>query len=297
MTTQSSWIKIEENGLHVLLEVTESGDVRLLHMGPDRAEAAQSWPEKKRSKFRLTEIQASGENHDDHHGSKHTGTLPAKRLTFGRLADRRHAQGRQLTVELSDPLTRLEVRCHLQFFDGLPAVRCWTEIFNPSDAEIGLEYVSSFACTGLLDDDSGRREEVVMNMVNTLLLRIHQSGHLAEISDDRFELIREAIAYYKTIRQDLKRGRPFWPLGLPTFGDGWMAFGMQGAERTYLAVWRMGGAESIGIPLERFGDNEVKFRQAYPNEADSAVEWDAALRELRVSLTHPASARLYELDL
>ena len=48
----------------------------------------------------------------------------------------------------------------------------------------------------------GDSEEAVFNMVNAMLLRIHQSGHLAEISKERFALVKEGIAYYKKIRAD-----------------------------------------------------------------------------------------------
>ena len=39
----------------------------------------------------------------------------------------------------------------------------------------------------------GTEEEVIFNMVNALLLRIHQSGHLAEISPERFALVNEGF--------------------------------------------------------------------------------------------------------
>ena len=50
----------------------------------------------------------------------------------------------------------------------------------------------------------GTKEEVIFNMVNALLLRIHQSGHLAEISPERFELVKEGIDCYKEIRSGIK---------------------------------------------------------------------------------------------
>ena len=43
----------------------------------------------------------------------------------------------------------------------------------------------------------GTKEEVIFNMVNALLLRIHQSGHLAEISPERFELVKRELTATK----------------------------------------------------------------------------------------------------
>ena len=50
----------------------------------------------------------------------------------------------------------------------------------------------------------GDKEEVIYNMINAMLLRIHQSGHLAQLPAERLALVKEGIACYKTIRQDIK---------------------------------------------------------------------------------------------
>lgn len=76
--SKSRWIELAENGLHLLIEVAEGEVVRLLHFGTDEYTGIRDWPEKTRAKYRILEVHASGENHDDHHGSKHTGTMPGK---------------------------------------------------------------------------------------------------------------------------------------------------------------------------------------------------------------------------
>lgn len=65
----------------------------------------------------------------------------------------------------------------------------------------------------------GDKEEVVYNMINAILLRIHQSGHLVNLGDERFALVKEALSYYKEIRNDIKEALPFWPLGLSQYKD------------------------------------------------------------------------------
>ena len=59
---------------------------------------------------------------------------------------------------------------------------------------------------------------LVFSMVNAMLLRIHQSGHLAEISPERRELVREGIAFYKRIRGDIKNGLLPIKVSPSTFG-------------------------------------------------------------------------------
>lgn len=145
----------------------------------------------------------------------------------------------------------------------------------------------------------GDDEEVIFNMVNALLLRVHQSGHLAELSPRRRELVKEALDYYKTIRGDIREALPVWPLGLPAHGDDWISLGLRRGDKLYLAVWRIDGESAeLALPLPELGGKTVAVRCAYPAAAtDSSCSWDAAAGELRVKLPNPRTARLFELTL
>lgn len=84
----------------------------------------------------------------------------------------------------------------------------------------------------------GDCEEVIYNMVNAMMLRIHQSGHLAELSTERFQYVKEALEYYKRIRGNLKTALPYWPLGISDYEDPWVSLGLKAQRGEYLAVWR-----------------------------------------------------------
>jgi alpha-galactosidase len=142
-------INIEENGLHIALNVNEHGDVRLLHFSALPFDPATINGEKHEQWFRLIQLQVTGEDQDDHHGVKHTGTQPGKRLRYVGIHDGRNEAGRLVEIELSDPVLKLAVVCHWQFYDGVPVIRAWTSVENRGEAAVGLEYVSSFALTGL----------------------------------------------------------------------------------------------------------------------------------------------------
>lgn len=139
-------IRFEENGIFLHVHVTDAGDVRLYNLSavedpvPPRDEKAGKY-------FRLVELQGTGFNQDDHHGAKHTGTQPGALLRYVRHGDHRNHFGRKLEIEQS--FAGLFVTSHLQFFDGVHAVRCWTTLVNRSDQSFPLEYVSSFALSGL----------------------------------------------------------------------------------------------------------------------------------------------------
>jgi alpha-galactosidase len=156
----AQWIEIAENGLHLTIEITEEQHVRLLHFGSKpRPAEVENWDDKKKSMFRLTEVHISGENQNDHHGSKHTGSMPGSRLKLVQRTDDRNVVGRKLIFAMTDDVTGVYVESHIQFYDGISVARFWTEVENRGSAPVGLEYVSSFAYTGLDKEGLATREE------------------------------------------------------------------------------------------------------------------------------------------
>lgn len=142
----------------------------------------------------------------------------------------------------------------------------------------------------------GDDEEVIFNMVNALLLRVHQSGHLAELSPRRRELVKEALDYYKVIRKHISHASPFWPLGLPDDQAEWVSLGLRRGDRRYLAVWRIAGdAVDIRLPLKELQGLAPSFQCAYPKQHDSVWKWDKEAGELNVFLPPGKTARLFEI--
>ena len=142
----------------------------------------------------------------------------------------------------------------------------------------------------------GDDEEVIFNMINALLLRVHQSGHLAELSPRRRELVKEALDYYKVIRTDIPHSAPFWPLGLPDSQGNWVSFGLKRGDRRYLAVWRIAGDEvSISLPIESLKGQEPVITCAYPQQHDSVWQWNKEAAQLTIFLPPGKVARLFEI--
>lgn len=143
----------------------------------------------------------------------------------------------------------------------------------------------------------GDDEEAIFNMVNAMLLRIHQSGHLAEISKERFALVKEGIAYYKKIRADLREGLPFWPIGPARYQDGWASVAIVNGKKTYLAVWRRDSQEkTITLPHRHLRGKKAEAVCAYPaDERGCRYAWNNALGELTVELSERISARIFEI--
>jgi alpha-galactosidase len=131
------------------------------------------------------------------------------------------------------------------------------------------------------DDD----EAVVVNMVNAMLLRMFVSGHLAELSASRRALMAEAIAAYKTMRQYLREGVPFWPLGMPEYPAAWLAYGTTAGSSSYLSVWNMGDETgSIALSLPAFRDQPLEVEAVYPVCRPVDWQWHPESATLRVQL-------------
>ncbi|MDF2589632.1 MAG: glycoside hydrolase clan [Anaerocolumna sp.] len=145
----------------------------------------------------------------------------------------------------------------------------------------------------------GNGEEVVFNMINAMLLRIHQSGHLANLSNERMELVKEALDYYKVIRNDIKTALPFWPLGLSKFSDSWVCLGLKAGNKNYVAVWRRNSESDVcSLPLMHLAGKEITVSCAYPinrNDYPCDYNWNCNTGNLTVKLQNAFSARLFEI--
>jgi alpha-galactosidase len=142
-------------------------------------------------------------------------------------------------------------------------------------------------------------------LAGALLGRIHLSGHLNRMTSAQLDLVRQAVAVYKEIRPDLRRAVPFWPLGLPDWGDSWVALGMRaggtgtgtGTGTTYLTVWHRAGEERERVlPLLHLRGRAVGVEILHPATPPGSAEWSAESGELTVTLPRTPTALLLRLD-
>lgn len=143
----------------------------------------------------------------------------------------------------------------------------------------------------------GDDEEVIYNMVNAMLLRIHQSGHLVNLSEERMSLVKEALDYYKGMRMDIKTALPFWPLGLSTYQDTWISLGLKNNNKTYVGVWRRNSSSNkCVLPLKHLKGKQVDVSCGYPKIENCQYQWNMEEGNLTVLLPNPVSARLFEIS-
>ncbi|MGN0602163.1 MAG: alpha-galactosidase [Oscillospiraceae bacterium] len=143
---------------------------------------------------------------------------------------------------------------------------------------------------------SGDREEVVFNMVNAMLLRIHQSGHLGQIEPERKALVNEAINVYKTIRGDIKEALPFWSLGTSKFSDEWTSLGLRTEHTAYLAVWRRNGENSrCVLPVEFLKGKDAEMSCIYPSFNEEQFRFCKESGQVIVRFGKQYTARLFKI--
>lgn len=141
------------------------------------------------------------------------------------------------------------------------------------------------------------REQTVFNCVNSCLMRIHQSGHMGVLAEDKREIVREELDYYKVIRKDIKEALPFWPLGLAKDGDDWMCLGLKSGKKRYLAVWRIKEGDVCRLPLADCRGEELDVKVAFPaDDVSCRVSWDSEEGVLEVALPQEGMARIIQLS-
>lgn len=141
-------LDFSQNGIAFLIEITEdnSAFLKCFTNGEplDKREKKARW-------CPLVELQISGTNPDDHHGAKHTGSYGSYALKYISHKEEQTQNGNLVFFLLSDGCINATV--YYQFYNDIAVVRSWTVVENKGEIPAGIEYVSSFAYTGLDDGE------------------------------------------------------------------------------------------------------------------------------------------------
>lgn len=154
-----------------------------------------------------------------------------------------------------------------------------SELYDPRNEEIVNERVS--------------RERVVMNMVNSILGRIHLASRINLLDEEKRALIKEGIELYDKIRDDKLISLPYLPKGYANFGDKTVASGLLCGEKLYLAVWNLGGERHVEIKLPEISVKDAKV--VYPLSLETKFSFGNS--SLTVDFTEDMQARIFEIDL
>lgn len=138
------------------------------------------------------------------------------------------------------------------------------------------------------------REEIIFNMVNAMLMRIHQSGHLEKLEKEKLDLVKEGISVYKEIRLHIPMSKPVWYSEISHLDDPWFSFALEDQKEIYLAVWRTRSQNDF-YELEL--DQPVKeIRQIYPKAEDANAQAVLENDKIRIHFSQDKMARLYKIN-
>ena len=133
-------------------------------------------------------------------------------------------------------------------------------------------------------------EQVIFNMVNSFLGRMHLASYVNFLNERKFELIKEGIKVYDGLSEFKKSAYPFLPNGFCRFGDKLVASGLINGDKIILAVWNTGEA---GCKTINLGVKVKSLKTVYPkNSALKVVENDGILK---IEFTESYQARLFEI--
>ena len=135
-------------------------------------------------------------------------------------------------------------------------------------------------------------DEIIMNMVNSFLGRMHLASHLEYMNESQLALVREGVAYYKTFSEVKKTATPVLPLGFTHFGDERVAAGLKSGKKIYLAVWCLSDKKGIDIPL---GEKIASARLTYPMVQNAKIKAKGDV--LRLRFDRKNTAAFFEIEL
>ena len=139
-------------------------------------------------------------------------------------------------------------------------------------------------------------EQTIFNMVSALLLRVHHSrtasrDFLCELAVGQRRHCFVPSGYVPTFQRDFPSGR----FGLPRFGDGWAAFGLDCGRIGYIAVWRFDGRNCNAIISLPSGARKQTFECIYPQSRSPKLAWSSG--KARITLPQEHSARLFRFEM
>ncbi|MFC5828880.1 glycoside hydrolase family 36 protein [Nonomuraea insulae] len=140
-------------------------------------------------------------------------------------------------------------------------------------------------------------EEIAFTMCTGILGRLYLSGNLHRMTPEQLALVSDGVRLHKSLRPDLLRATPCWPLGLPGWDDPWLALGLRSGEATHLGIWRRPGAQDTTVlPLPHLTGRDLSVEIAYPSAADGWTHtWNPRTAELTVTAVPAPTARILHL--
>ncbi|MBS6441554.1 MAG: alpha-galactosidase [Coprobacillus sp.] len=140
-----------------------------------------------------------------------------------------------------------------------------------------------------LADEQIDDEAVNMNLLNAMIGRVHLASKLYLLNEEKQERIKNGLTFYHQLDEIRHQGDPIFPLGLSSYMDEHLAFGLKKGNKAYIWVYNMKGLKPIRIRLKK----TKEIRLAYP--LDLLTKYEVKENELIFYPEKECSARLFEV--
>lgn len=158
---------------------------------------------------------------------------------------------------------------------------------------VGSDYVINgvFAPDKQWIADNVGDEQVVMNMINSFLGRMHLASHLEMLPERQFALVQEGVAYFDELSAVKHTALPCFPNGFTQFEAHCVSSGFTSGDKLYLAVWNL--SEDNLTRTIQVGKQYSSVTCTYPK--DNKLSFELFDGTLTVHFTQKNQARFFEL--
>jgi alpha-galactosidase len=171
-----------------------------------------------------------------------------------------------------------------------PVVPEKVDLWNDTDEDDGVDI---WKATSKEICEKVSHEQVIINMINSFLGRMHLASALYLLDDERLALVKEGIEYYDSITPAKKEGLPYLPWGFTDFYQDKVASGFIANKTLYLALWNRKGDGKFEIDIPEYKVKSAKI--TYPKASTEGVS--VSDHKVSVELPKGYSARFIEVTL
>ena len=137
-------------------------------------------------------------------------------------------------------------------------------------------------------ENTPTNEQIVINMINSFLGRMHLASHLELLTEEQMSLVKEGVEYYKTLATTKRTALPYFPNGFTRFEDDSVVAGFETDDKIYLGVWAIKTKEVL-VDIET---KTYKIEIAYPKNTTATVVCE---KKLKVCFTNINEAIFLEI--
>jgi alpha-galactosidase len=171
-------------------------------------------------------------------------------------------------------------------------------LYPPIAASAPLSMLPETAASWAYPQPEMTAEESAFTLVTGLAGRFYLSGYLNRMDAGQLALVREAVHAARSLRPDLIRATPSWPLGLPGWDDRWVCSALHTPEHVTLSIWDRGeGTDETVLHLPALLGRSVDVTTIFPRSLPAwETRWNADTGTLTVRSTlKTPTARVYIL--